>query len=111
MRKQCQALRVCVLGLALLGTASGPVESFAANAPLVIRDQGARPFGGTQVGDPAKASISCDHGYVEWQIPRNARKYPLLMVHASSTKRHGIPRSTAVKASATSFCVAAMPYT
>jgi hypothetical protein len=86
MRKQCQALRVCVLGLALLGTASGPVESFAANAPLVIRDQGARPFGGTQVGDPAKASISCDHGYVEWQIPRNARKYPLLMVHASSTK-------------------------
>jgi len=57
-----------------------------AAAPLVIKEQGARPFAGTQIGDPAKASISCDHGYVEWQIPQRPRKLPILMVHASSTK-------------------------
>lgn len=54
--------------------------------PLVIAAQGARPFGGTVVGDPAVASIRCDHGYVEFQIPVNPRKYPLLMTHGSSTK-------------------------
>ena len=57
-----------------------------AASPLVIKEQGARPFAGTQIGDPAKASISCDHGYVEWQIPQRPRKLPILMVHASSTK-------------------------
>src|SRR5262249_20886224 len=55
-------------------------------APLVIAEQGARPFGGTLIGDPATGSLHCDHGYVEWQIPVNPRRFPLLMVHASSTK-------------------------
>ena len=57
-----------------------------AQAPLVIREQGARPFGGRVVGDPARGSLHCDHGYVEWQIPDNPRRVPLVMVHASSTK-------------------------
>jgi hypothetical protein len=60
--------------------------AWSADAPLVIQSQGARPFGGTVVGDPSVASIHCDHGYVEWQVPRSPRKIPLLMVHASSTK-------------------------
>jgi hypothetical protein len=51
-----------------------------------IREQGARPFGGTVVGDPAKGSLHCDHGYVEWQVPEKPRRVPLVMVHASSTK-------------------------
>ncbi len=51
-----------------------------------LKEQGARPFGGTEVGDPTVGSIACDHGYVEWEIPFNDRKYPMLMVHASSTK-------------------------
>ena len=55
-------------------------------AQLVIREQGGRPFGGKVVGEPASGSIHCDHGYVEWQIPRNERRFPMLMVHASSTK-------------------------
>ena len=63
-----------------------PPASAEKKAPLVIVDQGARPFGGVTVGDASKASIHCDHGYVEWQIPEKPRKYPLLMVHASSTK-------------------------
>jgi hypothetical protein len=53
---------------------------------LVIREQGGRPFGGKVAGQPASGSIHCDHGYVEWQIPRNERRFPMLMVHASSTK-------------------------
>lgn len=57
-----------------------------AQSTIAIRDQGARPFGGTVVGDAAKGSLHCDHGYVEWQIPENPRRVPLVMVHASSTK-------------------------
>lgn len=71
--------------LLLLVVASG-VATLAAQAPLVIRDQGGRPFGGKVLGDPVAGSIHCDHGYVEWQIPQNPRRLPLLMVHASSTK-------------------------
>lgn len=60
--------------------------ALAAQSALVIREQGARPFGGKVVGDPATGSIHCDHGYVEWQVPENRRRVPLVMVHASSTK-------------------------
>lgn len=51
----------------------------------MIEEQGARPCGGTVIGAPDK-SLVCDHGYVEWWIPADARDVPLLMVHASSTK-------------------------
>jgi hypothetical protein len=61
------------------------VDGLAAQQ-LVIREQGARPFGGKVVGDPAGGSIRCDHGYLEWQIPQNPRRLPIVMVHASSTK-------------------------
>jgi hypothetical protein len=54
--------------------------------PIVIAAQGARPFGGCVAGDPAIASIRCDHGYVEYQIPPNPRRYPLVLTHGSSTK-------------------------
>ena len=63
-----------------------PAASAAKKAPMVIVENGARPFGGRDVGDPTKGSLACDHGYVEWQIPQNPRKVPFLMVHASSTK-------------------------
>ena len=53
---------------------------------LVITAQGARPFGGRIVGEASAGSLHCDHGYVEWQIPRNPRSTPIVMVHASSTK-------------------------
>jgi hypothetical protein len=55
-------------------------------ARLLIANQGARAFGGRTVGDPATALLHCDHGYVEWQIPVDARDVPLLMWHSSSTK-------------------------
>jgi hypothetical protein len=64
----------------------GATAGAAAQSALVIKEQGARPFGGRVAGDPATGSIHCDHGYVEWQIPANPRRVPLVMVHASSTK-------------------------
>lgn len=54
--------------------------------PIVVAAQGARPFGGRVVGDPSVASIRCDHGYVEYQIPPNPRRFPLVLTHGSSTK-------------------------
>jgi hypothetical protein len=54
--------------------------------PIVIQDQGARAFGGGICGDPKRASIHCDHGYVEWQVPVDPRRLPLLLIHSSSTK-------------------------
>jgi len=53
---------------------------------LVIAKQGNRPFGGVVVGDLTQRAFACDHGYVDWQIPPNARELPLLFVHASSKK-------------------------
>ena len=55
-------------------------------ARLLLVNQGARAFGGRTVGDPSTALLHCDHGYVEWQIPVDARDVPLLMWHSSSTK-------------------------
>ncbi len=66
-----------------------PPPHAAKQPPLVIQEQGNRPFGGVVMHDPtpgSTATLSCDHGYVNWQIPPHPRKLPLLMVHASSKK-------------------------
>jgi hypothetical protein len=52
----------------------------------MIQSQGNRAFGGRVIGHPASASLHCDHGYVDWQIPTNPRRYPMVMVHASSKR-------------------------
>lgn len=57
----------------------------AAPAPLRIARQGAFAAGGRVIGDPATASLSCDHGFVEYQVPARARKTALLLWHSSST--------------------------
>ncbi|MGE3295287.1 MAG: alpha/beta fold hydrolase [Geminicoccaceae bacterium] len=70
--------------LAALTVLAGEVS--AAGEPLTLASQGGRPFAGTTRVTPDQGSIHCDHGYVEWQIPVDAKTVPLLMVHASSTK-------------------------
>ena len=35
-------------------------------------------------GDPAKSSLHCDHGFVEYQIPTHPRKLALFLWHSSS---------------------------
>jgi hypothetical protein len=50
---------------------------------MVIEKQGAFAVGG-QVNGDAAASLHCDHGVVEYQIPANARAVNLLMWHSAS---------------------------
>jgi hypothetical protein len=51
---------------------------------IVIEKQGAFAVGGTVLGDPSTASLHCDHGVVEYQIPARARAVNLLMWHSAS---------------------------
>jgi hypothetical protein len=67
---------------ALLATASPAVAQN--NEPLSIERQGAFAIGGKVLGDPATASLHCDHGVVEYQIPPRARAVNLLMWHSAS---------------------------
>lgn len=76
-----------ILSTIILTALTAPVIAHDRDSePLVIEEQGAYAFGGTVLGDFDTASVHCDHGYVEHQIPINARKVPLLMWHSSSTK-------------------------
>ena len=74
-------LAAAALALLLGGTALA-----ATKAPLQIARQGSFSAGGTVSGDPAEASIHCDHGFVEYQVPVRARKIPLFFWHSSSTQ-------------------------
>src|SRR5688572_11328798 len=60
------------------------VAPCAGNAQLVIDKQGAYAVGGQVAGDPRSASLHCDHGVAEYQIPRDARAVNLLMWHSAS---------------------------
>ena len=59
-------------------------EALADGGPIVIERQGAFAVGGTVLGDPVNASIHCDHGVVEFQIPPSPRAVNLLMWHSAS---------------------------
>jgi hypothetical protein len=59
--------------------------------PLIIQEQGSFAVGGTLISNPGKfdpynptpagQTFRGDHAYVFYQIPVNARKYPLVMWH------------------------------
>lgn len=72
-----------VLAAAALSTLPGIAAAQIAE-PLLIEKQGAFAVGGQVAGDPATASLHCDHGVVEYQIPPNARSVNLLMWHSAS---------------------------
>lgn len=60
--------------------------------PLLIKDHGSKFFGGSVVGDPATASLHCDHGYVQWMVPNTSRpKLPILMWHSAASKTWETP--------------------
>jgi hypothetical protein len=52
--------------------------------PIVIERQGSFFSGGTTLGDAGTGRLSCDHGFVEYQIPAGARSTALLLWHSSS---------------------------
>jgi len=58
----------------------------AAQGPIMIAREGSFTAGGKVLGDPDKASLQCDHGYVEYQIPVHARKTALFLWHSSSAQ-------------------------
>lgn len=53
--------------------------------PIELARQGAFEAGGKVLSDD-KGTLSCDHGYVEYQIPVRAREVALFMWHSSSAK-------------------------
>ena len=82
-------------GMMLGGCASTPGSS--ARGPITIAQQGSFFVGGKKVVapgnyDPTQGAASTDPGqtfwmdqmYVQYQIPENARKYPLILVHGGS---------------------------
>jgi pimeloyl-ACP methyl ester carboxylesterase len=66
--------------LAESGT-STPAES----PPIVLSRMGAFTFGGTVISDDKGNSLHCGHGYAQFQIPVQARQYPLVFWHSAST--------------------------
>lgn len=93
MRRAARTSRSSLAALAWLGAclaaaslhaepANHPPET--AKAPLVIQSQGAFHAGGTVKGDPRSASVLCDHGYVEYQIPPDPKSVSLFLWHSSS---------------------------
>ncbi|MFC4311767.1 alpha/beta fold hydrolase [Steroidobacter flavus] len=74
--------RTFVIAAAALIT--GCAFTAASREPLLIASQGSFAVGGKMLGDPATASLHCDHGVVEYQIPPRARAVNLLMWHSAS---------------------------
>jgi len=73
-------MRLAAIAVLLaLGCAAG-----AEGRPIQIERQGAFAVGGRIEGDEATASLHCDHGVVEYQIPPHARAVNLLMWHSAS---------------------------
>lgn len=57
----------------------------AAVPPLAIVRQGAFEAGGTVLREGDR-TLSCDHGYVEYQVPARARRLALFLWHSSSAR-------------------------
>jgi len=55
----------------------------AAGAPITIQKQGSFAVGGKVLGDEPR-TLHCDHGYVDYQIPVNPRRFNLVMWHSAA---------------------------
>jgi pimeloyl-ACP methyl ester carboxylesterase len=51
--------------------------------PLIIQEQGSFAVGGTVITQPDGRTFHGDHAYVFYQIPVNARKFPLVLLHGA----------------------------
>src|SRR5512139_3766570 len=77
-------LAKCLVFAAAAVTAGCASNGATREEPLLIAKQGAFAVGGRTIGDPEKASLHCDHGVVEYQIPPRARAVNLLLWHSAS---------------------------
>ena len=79
-----------IIGFVLIAACSSNKESIG-NGQLVIQEQGSFAVGGTVINNPGTfdpynptpegQTFHGDHAYVFYQIPVNARKFPLVMWH------------------------------
>jgi len=92
-KKISQTMQFVLLSIvgSVLITACGSVKNTTDKGPLMIQEQGSFAVGGTVITNPgtfdpkkptpAGQTFHGDHAYVFYQIPVNARKYPLVMWH------------------------------
>ena len=94
-------LRGAILGLSLsLGifAAAPTVDAAAKTKPIVIQEQGSFAFGGTRIKhsgvfsqdkflSPEGQYAYGDHGYVFYQIPARAKKYPIIFQHGGAQSK------------------------
>lgn len=52
-------------------------------APMVIQEQGSFMAGGSVITSPEGNTFHGDHAYIFYQIPPDARKYPLVFLHGT----------------------------
>lgn len=82
----CPARWPLAVASLLAALAPPAADSFAREAPpLQIVRQGAFEAGGVVLRE-GERTLSCDHGFVEYQVPAHAREVALFMWHSSSTK-------------------------
>lgn len=89
--KRCSYRARAGFALAITGLAGLPLTAAIAardrpRAPIMIDREGSFTIGGRVLGDPAKASLRCDHGFVDYQIPVRPRKTALFLWHSSSAQ-------------------------
>lgn len=86
MRRAAGAIALLVAATA--GAAFAQPARTPAKPPIVLDATGAYEVGGKVIHNPADPAqtLSCDHGYVEYFIPRKPRKVGLILWHSSSTK-------------------------
>lgn len=59
----------------------GPAAGEDGAVPIVLEAQGSFAFGGAVVTGADGNTFRGDHGYAQYQVPANARSYPLVMWH------------------------------
>jgi len=80
------ALTLALCLSAAVSPATAASAKGRAPAPIVIAREGSFTAGGTVITDPAKGTLHCDHGFVDYQIPVHARKTGLFLWHSSSAQ-------------------------
>src|SRR3990172_8359488 len=89
--KRVRVSLLIVSAFAIASAFADPPEG-KSRAPIVIKEQGSFAVGGNVLQSPGVfdpltfisptgQTLHGDHAYVQFQIPTNARKYPLVMWH------------------------------
>jgi pimeloyl-ACP methyl ester carboxylesterase len=87
----CPVVAIGLIGAILLVSASAQVAESGRPDPLIIQEQGSFAVGGKVITNPGTfnpkqptpegQTLHGDHAYVFYQIPAQARKYPLVFLH------------------------------